>query len=479
MKSSLVAAITGEKPARKPRKKVEQVKKEDRDREREKEKEKEVVYLDAAATVPMPAKVIAEMVKWANQGNPSSSSKSSLVSAKRIDETRDYILKTCGVNGRKSFKCIFNSGASEGNSYVIRSVAESFIAMTKVIPHFVVSAIEHKSVLLQIDRLQSLGMCTVTYIQPDILGQIRPADVEKSIVANTAMVIIMAVNNETGAMMPIQEIGAVAHKHSVLYHCDVTQLISKSSPMLGRDNIDSVSMSFHKFGGPLGSGCVVIRNDMITGYSLGPVIAGVQEYGLRGGTENTPAIAAAGVALDLLYTDREEKNRRLVNMIGHFIRGLTLNLSIPCISIEEYMSRPPMHLLSSSGLGGSGEGMLAAMECVIVCAETTLSNIRSSVLASASDSRFVPNILMISFVKRAEPYVCNVEIKKELENRGIIVSIGSACNTASQEASHVVTAMRFDQLLKKGVIRISMSDYNTIDDLNKCIAALTEIVKKL
>ena len=413
------------------------------------ENDTKIVYLDNNATTFMPKFVINHMISWMNKGNPSSSYDSSVRCKEKIQEAKKDIAKYCNIGD--DYYIILNSGATEGNANILRSAMEGYRCKMKIKPHLIISAIEHKSILETAKNLESLGEIFLTLIQPDILGFIHPHDVEHEIRNNTALISIMAANNETGTINNIKAIGEIAHKHNVPFHTDYTQLFGKKPAQPNKENIDAFTMSFHKLHGPPGIGALVIKKDFWEGFGMKPLIAGTQNDGMRGGTECMPNIAGAHAALLYTLHNRYEKNQELLRKKIFLLNELKKH--IPCKTIEQYWKEKEFNLYRN------------VVEVVFISGD--LDNI----------DKYLYNTIMLSVVKRTKPYICNIFIKKMLEKKGIIVSIGSACNTQSKNASHVVEAMRFDDLLKKGVLRISMCDDTTIDDLKKFILNFLMIIK--
>src|SRR4030067_657086 len=335
------------------------------------------IYLDNNATTFMHKNVIKELLIWTNKGNASSSYADGVECKNKILEAKKYIADICKFN-LDDFYIIFNSGASEGNAYIFRGVAESYFAIKKTIPNIITSAIEHKSIISCLKDLESLGKITATFIAPDKLGFIHPDDVEQNIKKETAIISVMSANNETGVINDILNIGRIAHKHNIPFHVDCTQSFGKS-PLNPENIIDAFNFSFHKLHGPQFLGCLVIRKDFFKGYDLKPLIAGSQNDGLRGGTENTALIASAELAMKQVFNNRINKNELL--------------------------------------------------------------------------------------------------LKKKLEEKNIIVSVGSACNTQSKSASHVVYAMGFDDLLKKGILRISLCDDTSFNNVKIFIVEFLTVIK--
>lgn len=411
-----------------------------------------MIYLDNNATTVMSKEVIAEMVKWCNRGNASASYESARESRNMINNFKKYIAKLC--NFTNEYSVIFTSGASESNATIIRSIVDSYANVTGKKPHIVISSIEHNSLLLQVQSLAAMGTISVTLVEPVISGHISPADVGKAITPNTCLVCVMHANNETGAINDIRAIGEIAHRANVPYHCDMVQTFGKFPPALISNNIDSASVSFHKFGGPPGTGMLIVRKQLIMGYKLNPFIYGSQNDGMRGGTENIPGIGASLLATRLSMQSRINKNTKLESMKNYIINELRRFCSV--INYVEYY-----HMQRGDN--------------------AIMSNVSNTIIVifSAGDT-YLPNTLLISIINRqSRRPVCNTEIKNKLESKNIIVSIGSACNTSNPRASHVLDALKATPEIKKGTLRISFGDNNSTDDAKIFVHIMKGILAEL
>lgn len=421
-----------------------------------------------------------EMVNWCNVGNPSASyttAQSARMMMVALQKTIGKVarISTCCTEERDKdtesdvekiaqpnidrFRVVFTSGASEGNATMIRSVTDAYKLAKRKIGHVVLSSIEHKSLLDEAIHMRDSGLIRLTLVQPTSSGHIMPEDVKKAIASDTCLVCVMHANNETGAINDIAAIGKIAHTANVPVHCDVVQTFGKIPLNPLECNVDSFTMSFHKMYGPPGCGALVIREKLLDGYKLAPLIFGSQNTGFRGGTENVPGLGSSLMALRTTFTDRMEKNKHLQLLKKTFI--LEMSSRFPVQTFVNYVS-------DKSKIGGkkvadNSQG-LPAIEIVFL---------------SGLSVEYLPNTILFSIVKRTLPPMCNSKMKKELESAGIIISVGSACNTASTKASHVLYAMEADDLIRKGALRISFGDYNTIAEVQKCVFVLTSLINKL
>lgn len=407
-----------------------------------------MIYLDNNGTTKLCKEGKNEMMKWLDVcSNPSSGSAIAVKTKKAIDHARKYILTHCGTNDSE-YSVIFNSGASESNSFILRSISDAYKIHTNKIPHIITSTIEHNSILDCCKSLEDNKRAVITYIQPNAYGCISPASIAAAIKDNTALVTIMHANNEIGSINNIKRIGEVANSRNIPFHTDAVQTFGKYRIKVKEHNIDALSMSFHKLYGPMGLGMLIIKNDLITGYDLKSQISGTQQSNLRGGTENVPAILSAVVCMKCVFRDRDNKNRLLLAKKIKIIDGISAH-----IRLGEYKSY----------------------------FNNQLPTVNEFIVLGPDHKEYnsLPNTLLLSFVKNTPgPPFCNGKLKKALDKKKIIVSIGSACATANPNASHVLTAIKAPLRIKQGVIRISMSDSSTDKEINTFINTIVPLANK-
>lgn len=421
-----------------------------------------MIYLDNNATTTMPSDVMKSMLKWCNMGNPSAGYASAKRCRDMMTAFREYIGKICGIKtccpedrdieihnmvasrcDPSQYKVIFTSGASEGNATILTSVVNAYSDVHKVVPHIVMGATEHKGLILMAESLRDRGCATVTFVNPTNSGHTLASDIEDAITSATCIVCVMHANNETGAINDITEIGRIAHKYRIPFHCDCVQMFGKFPLQPITQNVDSFCVSFHKFHGPPGVGAIVIKQQLIIGYKLKPIIFGSQMDGYRGGTENIPGIGGAFTALKYTMRDRGIKNTNMLKLKHYIISKLATIL--PVRDYTDYMKYE----------GGDIEIVILSMH---------------------DNNKYLPNTILLSVVKRIGTFICNTDLKKYLENNGVVVSVGSACNTASPKASHVLYSMGADQYIRKGALRISLGDHTTLAECNTFIAVFAEAV---
>lgn len=443
-----------------------------------------MIYLDNNATTTMPKCVMKAMLTWCNRGNASASYASAKESRAMMEDFRKYIGGICGIDTccpepRDSFastdasvnttvvakcdparyKVIFTSGASEANSAVINAAVAAYSQARDVIPNLVISAVEHKGLIATAESLRERGLATITYVQPVVTGHVLARDVAAAIGPTTCLVCVMHANNETGAINDVAAIGLAAHSRGVPFHCDTVQTFGKFPPQPVRDSIDSLCVSFHKLHGPSGIGAWIIKQKFLIGWKLPPMIFGSQNEGYRGGTENLPGIGASFTAMRYNFADRGAKNRRMYELKQQLIQGLAGILPVRTYA-EYYADRPK------------------PLECVLFSQAGPQDSDEDPEQYGPYEhyGPYLCNTVLLSVVwTRGE--ICNVKIKNYLESEGIVVSVGSACNTASAKASHVLYALTADKYIRKGALRISLGDDNTSADIEKFLIAFGKAVK--
>ena len=409
-----------------------------------KKKTSDVIYLDNNGTTKLCKEGKNAMISWLGEcANPSTNSVISNQAAKLIEYTKKFILEHCGIyNGE--YSVIITSCASESNCFILRSTSEAYYYHSNVCPHIITSAVEHKSIIDCCKDLLTKKKAEVTFLVPDSNGCIDPMLVQQAIKPNTSIITIMSANNEIGCINNIKEIGRIANSHGIPMHTDAVQTFGKYKISLPEYNIDVLTASMHKFHGPLGIGLLIINNKLIEGYGLGGQISGTQQYSLRGGTENIAAISACIPTIKHVFKNRKNKNNRLYKLKNQLISYLAKKIHKG--SYYDYINNNHRHLNN---------------EFIII---------------GPQYPRVLPNTILISFVKNkplpTDSPFCNVNLKKYLATQKIIVSIGSACSTSSKHISHVVDALNLPNVVHHGIIRISLSDLTTINDIKNTAKAL-------
>jgi len=412
---------------------------------------KKIIYLDNNGTTIICPEAEDAYKKWLKCYNASSTSQIAKGAKIMMEKAKNYVLKHCSTT-KKEYTVVFTSGATESNCFIIRSTIEAYNKIRKIKPHLIISLVEHHSVLECAKSVEDAGYAEVSRVEPNMYGCVLPEDIEKHIKPNTCMISIMYANNETGAINNIPKIGELAHKHKIPLHTDAVQLFGKYPVNLAKSNIDALSASFHKLYGPKGIGILIVKNDLVEGYDLKGQICGSQQNGLRGGTENIPAIASSMEALKCAFKSRKAKNKKLLKMRNHIINQFKKS---KIISFGDY----------ASYLGDPVPGKEKDNEIVVLGPPLDKPNY------------YLPNTLLISIAKNKGKDFCNVKFKQELDKQGVVVSIASACLTTSDKASHVLSAIGAPQVIKRGTLRISMGDTNSMDDIKTFLKKFFALLK--
>lgn len=370
--------------------------------------EKGFVYADYAATSPVEENVLKAMLPYFTEsfGNPSGVHRASRTAAKAVAEARRKIAAAIGADFSEIY---FTSGGTEADNWAIRS-AKGRVVTTNI---------EHKAVLNSCKTLEKSDR-TVTYLPVDEKGFVAAKQVEAAIDSETALVSVMYANNEIGTVMPIEEIGEICRKKGVVFHTDAVQAMGNLPIDVNRQKLDMLSCSGHKIGAPKGVGFLYVRRGTpLESFFYG----GNQEFGLRAGTENVPAIVGLGEAVKLACENAAEHSEYVTRLRDKLIDGL---LEIP-----------------DTRLNGSRENRLCG-----------------NVNVSFADVESEAVLLM-------------------LDAAGICASGGSACTTGENEPSHVLTAIGVPAKYISGTIRFTLSHRNTEDEVDYIIKKTAEVVERL
>jgi cysteine desulfurase len=415
----------------------------------------EYIYFDANATTPMIPASRNAFINSAYSGNASTDYAHHVGDIPHLLNKVSKLIRTRLLID-DSYRIVWNSGASEGNNYVIRSIADT-PTQDGSIPHIIAGSTEHKTSLLCLESLSKAGKIQYTLVYPNLYGVIDPIQIAESIKPNTRLITIMHTNNETGSVNPISEISRVAAKYDILFHTDAAQAFGKARICM--TNIDALTASMHKVYGPPGLGLLILSSR----FSGQAQISGTQFDGLRGGTENIPGIAASYEALKYVWTDRTFKNAKLHAYKHQIVSALDKEFGIvPYMCMHDQ----PDTYRYYDGCGGLR---------VIVLGETDPRFGYPSMDSS-------PSTLLLSIVREGDhddqDRFCNINLKRALFDRKIIISIGSACNTGQAGPSHVLRSIKAPYIVRSGAVRISMLDTTTDADIKKLIENLIEVINR-
>ena len=376
-----------------------------------------IVYLDNAATTKMSDKVITEMAKSfsENYGNPSSVHTLGQRAKSVVEKTRYSIAQKLKV---ETTEIVFTSGGAEGNNLVIRGFLKANEDKGK---HIITSKIEHSTVLNTFEQLKKEGY-EVSYIGVDENGIVDIEELKRELREDTALVSIMFVNNETGVIQPIKEIGEILEKRNIFFHTDAVQAIGKIDIFPKDLKIGAMTATAHKFYGPKGAGFVFIDKK----YSIEKEISGgPQERKRRAGTENVHGILGLGVALEEVYENLEEMSEKEGKLQNYLESKL------------------------KSEIGKLGKKIKINGEQADRIKTTT------NVYIEGADIQ----MLLVA-----------------LDLRGICVSGGSACMSGSLENSHVLKAMGLNDEELKGSFRVSIGKDTTKEEIDYFVENLKEII---
>lgn len=378
--------------------------------------EKQFIYADNAATTKMSDVTVKAMLPYLQEiyANASSVHLLGQRSAAALFSARQQVAQVLNCAPKEVF---FTSGGSEADNQALISAAALGKKQGKC--HIVSTAMEHHAILHTLEALQAEGF-TVTLLRPQADGIVTATQVAEAITDTTCLVSVMYANNETGAIQPIREIGALCRKRGVLFHTDAVQAAGHLAIDVQRDNIDMLSLSAHKFHGPKGIG-LLFANSKLQLTSL--IRGGGQERGKRAGTENLPGIIGLAAALK----DAQE------NMQANtaYITGLRDAL------------RNGLDKIDGASFNGSRE------HCLPGTVNYSFRGINGEALLSL------------------------------LSNEGICCSSGSACSAGSLEPSHVLLALGLSRETAQSALRFSLCEYNTMDEVRIIITKVTEAVNRL
>jgi len=375
------------------------------------------VYLDNNATTRVAPEVVEAMLPYlsGNYGNPSSMHAFGAAAGRAVDRAR---LQTAALVGAAlPAEIVFTAGGSESDNLAIVGTLRAHPGKR----HLVTTSVEHPAVLGLCRELQSRQGYEVDYLPVDARGNLDPDDLRRALRPDTAVVSVMAANNETGVVFPIEEIGRIVKEHGAVFHVDAVQAVGKLPLDMSASTVDLLSLSGHKLHACKGVGALYVRR----GTKLRPLIAGGhQERGRRAGTENVPGIVALGRACELAAAGREVEQ----------------------VAVRRLRDRLERAVLA------------AVPDCRV----------------NGDPDRRLPNTTNISF-----DYIEGEGILLLLDRAGVAASSGSACTSGSLEPSHVLKAMGVPFIASHGSIRFSLSRYTTEEEIDYTAAALPRIVERL
>lgn len=372
----------------------------------------QAVYFDHNATTALDSRVLDVMLPFMQsaQGNPTSRHSYGRTARQAIDLARERVAAAVGAHPSQ---VIFTSGGTEADNMAIQGIAAA-----QTPSQIVISGIEHPAVSKPAQALQVRGW-KLASIKANSDGTLDISKLEQALQQKTALVSVMAANNETGALQDIPAIAAICKKHGALLHTDAVQALGKIPLNFQASGVNAMSLSAHKIYGPQGAGALVVDKRI----DIRPLLyGGGQEKGLRSGTENIAAIVGFGLACELAQQElsvRAEHNRMLRD---HLEPGL-------------------------QGLGAVIFGKTAAR---------------------------LPNTSFFAF-----PDIEGETLVMALDRKGFAVASGSACSSDSTEPSHVLLAMGIAPGIARGAVRISFGSGNTMDQVDSLLTVLNEELSRM
>lgn len=375
-----------------------------------------MIYADHAATTKISETAKLAMLSAMEKDwyNPSSLYTQGQQASGTLMDARVRIARCLGCLPKEIY---FTSGGSEADNQAILSAAAIGKRQGKM--HIISTAFEHHAVLHTLKKLEKEGF-EITLLDVGEKGIVSPAQVEKAIRPDTALVTVMYANNEIGTIQPIREIGAVCRQNGVLFHTDAVQAAGHLPINVEEDQIDMLSLSAHKFNGPKGIGVLYAK----TGVFLTNLIeGGGQERGKRAGTENLPAIVGMAAALEEALAFQNERLVYVTQLRNQLIEGL--------------------------------------------------KNIPDAILNGDEKSRLPGNVNFCFKGTEAEGLLLL------LDNKGICASSGSACTSGFLDPSHVLLAIGRDPQTARGSLRLTLDYENTPEEVETIIEAVTDTVRIL
>lgn len=373
-----------------------------------------IIYLDHAATTRTDDRVLKEMLPYLSYyyGNSSSLYSIGKINREAVEKARNQVATAINCSSDEIY---FTSCGSESDNLAIKGIAKANQRYGK---HIIVSQIEHPAVLETCKALEREGF-EISYVPVLKTGIINLDSLQKLIRKDTILISVMTANNEVGTIQPIKEIGRIARKNRIIFHTDSVQAIGNMKIDVKGMNIDSLSMSGHKFYGPKGVGVLYVRKG-VNFFRMQD--GGHQEKEKRAGTENVSGIVGIGKAIEIANNDLENYNKKLLILRNYYTQSVVKNFK-------------------NIHINGSLENRL-------------------------------PGNMNISFLGNK-----GAHLVEKLDKYGICVSSGSACSAGLPMPSSVLMSIYHDVRIAESSLRVTFGKENTIQDVEKLIQALIQIVR--
>jgi len=376
------------------------------------------VYLDNHATTPVDPRVLEAMLPYLTSkfGNAASHShKFGWEAEQAVESARRQIAALIGAAPQE---IAFTSGATESNNLGIKGIAEAYCDKGN---HVITTVTEHKAVLDTCKHLERLG-CSVTYLSVRSDGLVDLDQLERAFTSKTILVSIMAANNETGVLQPIEQIGELCRERSVFFHSDAVQALGKVPLDIQKMHLDLVSLTAHKCYGPKGCGALFVRSSQPK-VRIAPMIdGGGHEHGMRSGTLNVPGIAGFGKACEIARHEMVEESCRLAGLRNRLRDRLLAGLDN--VSINGSMEQRLPGNLNMSFHDVEGEELMTALN-------------------------------------------------------DVAVSSGAACTSDKVEPSHVLKALGLSDDAASSALRFGIGRFNTEAEIDYVAGRVIDVVKSL
>ncbi|MBO4552750.1 MAG: cysteine desulfurase [Candidatus Methanomethylophilaceae archaeon] len=378
----------------------------------------DMIFLDNASTTRLKKEALDAMMPYLTDdyANPSSVHKMARGPRNAVDEARKSIANA--INAQKG-EIYFTSGGTESDNWVIKNAP-------KILPdkgkHIIVSSIEHHAIIESARYMESCGY-DVTYLKVDGNGLVSLDDLKAAVRDDTVLISVMTANNEIGTIEPITEIGAFAREKGIIFHTDAVQAVGHIPMDVQSMNIDMLSVSGHKFGGPKGIGFLYVRKGLnLPSFMNG----GSQENGMRAGTTNVPGIIGMAKALEVSIAEMDSAAEKMIAMREHCIERIEKEIPNCRLNGDRKKRLPGNVNFTFLGIGEGSCGLPMLMNFNDIC-----------------------------------------------------VSTGSACAASSSEPSHVLLAIGVPREDANGSIRITLSEENTMEEIDKTVDVLKESIDRL
>ncbi len=375
-----------------------------------------MIYLDNAATTKTAPEVVQAMLPYFTEYYGNASSVYSLGAASKKAVNESRRIIAESI-GAKPEEIYFTAGGSESDNWALKATAEAYASKGR---HIITTKIEHHAILHTCKYLEKKGY-EITYLDVDESGLVKPEDLEAAIRPDTILVSIMFANNEIGTIEPISQLSAITKAHGVLFHTDAVQAFGQLPIQVDDMQIDMLSASAHKLNGPKGVGFLYIRTGLKT---RAFVHGGAQERSRRAGTENVPGIVGFGTAVERALRIMEEKTAKELTLRNYLISRI--EEEIPYCKLNGHRTER------------------------------------------------LPNNVNFSF-----RFIEGESVLIMLDMKGICASSGSACTSGSLDPSHVLLATGMKHEEAHGSLRLTLSEENTLDEMDYVVDSIKGIVERL